>query len=226
MHPLNLLGSTTFLLLTSGCAFIMGSPPNALATNPAPQEVITPVVIYTSDCDFKKKIDGTGWIGASTALPAAYAGEAVCKALNAELPGAMDAAGIKATFKQRKVDPQSARPTSMKEDAVAVGAKYAVVVDEPSGFEGYQQYGPSVGTYVRLYDAESGEYRARADTTYPISLRDFNDRGPSAEGRRIGADIANRLARTMRERCIEPYPYQCGKTGLFRFAVPSDTYGK
>ncbi|PTN48774.1 hypothetical protein DAI43_27990, partial [Achromobacter xylosoxidans] len=90
------------LLLTSGCSFIMGSPPKALVTNPDPGEVITPVLIYTSDCNYQKKIDDTGWIGARTALPALYAAEAVCKALNNELPGAMDAAGIKATFKLRK----------------------------------------------------------------------------------------------------------------------------
>lgn len=70
------------LLSTSGCSFIMGSPRKALATNPTPDEVITPVLIYTSDCDFQKAIDNTGWIGASTSLPASYAAEAICKALN------------------------------------------------------------------------------------------------------------------------------------------------
>lgn len=214
------------LLLTSGCAFIMGSPPKALATNPAPDEVITPVLIYTSDCDFRKAIGNTGWIGASTSLPATYAAEAVCKALNTELPGAMDAAGIKATFKLRKVNPDSARPLTLKEDAAAIGAKYVVALGEPNGFGGYQQYGPSVSIKVRLYDAVSGEYRGYAEDTYPISLRDYSNRGPAADGLRIAADMAQMLARTMRKRCTEAYPYQCGKTGLFRLAEPRDAYGK
>ena len=108
------------LSLTSGCSFIMGSPPKALASNPEPGEVITPVLIYTSDCNYQKEIDDTGWIGAGTALPASYAAEAVCNALNAELPGAMDAAGIKATFRLRKVDPKSARPSTLKEEAATI----------------------------------------------------------------------------------------------------------
>lgn len=132
---------------------------------------------YTSDCNYQKKIDDTGWIGARTALPALYAAEAVCKALNNELPGAMDAAGIKATFKLRKVNPDSARPLTLKEDAAAIGAKYVVALGEPYGFGGYQQYGPSVSIKVRLYDAVSGEYRGYAEDTYPISLRDYSNRG-------------------------------------------------
>ena len=214
------------LLLTSGCSFIMGSPPKALVTNPDPGEVITPVLIYTSDCNYQKKIDDTGWIGARTALPALYAAEAVCKALNNELPGAMDAAGIKATFKLRKVNPDSARPLTLKEDAAAIGAKYVVALGEPNGFGGYQQYGPSVSIKVRLYDAVSGEYRGYAEDTYPISLRDYSNRGPAADGLRIAADMAQMLARTMRKRCTEAYPYQCSKTGLFRLAEPRDPYGK
>lgn len=226
MQALKLAAVAALSLLTSGCAFIMGSPAKPLATNPAPDEVISPVLVYTSDCDFQKQIDDTGWIGASTALPALYAAEAVCKALNNELPGAMDAAGIKATFKLRKPDPKSARPQALKEDAAAIGAKYVVALGEPGGFGGYQQYGPSVGIKVRLYDAESGEYRGYDEDTYPISLRDYSNRGPAADGLRIAADIANKLAHTMRKRCTEAYPYQCGKTGLFRLAEPRDAYGK
>lgn len=214
------------LLLSSGCSFIMGSPPKALATNPEPQEVINPVLIYTSDCDFQKEIDGIGLIGARTAYPAAYAAEAVCNALNAELPGAMDAVGVKATFKLRKVDPKTARPLTLKEDAQAIGARYVIALGEPGGFGGYQQYGPSVGVHIRLYDAESGEYRGWAEVEYPISLRDFANRGPTVQGQRIGADIANTLARTMLKRCTEAYPYQCAKVGAFRLAEPRDAYGK
>lgn len=214
------------LLLTSGCSFIMGSPPKALVTNPEPGEVITPVLIYTSDCNYQKEIDGTGWIGAGTALPASYAAEAVCNALNAELPGAMDAAGIKATFKLRKVDPKSARPSTLKEDAATIGARYVIALGEPNGFGGYQQYGPSVGIKVRLYDAVSGEYRGWADDTYPISLRDYSNHGPAKDGLRIAADFANRLARTMRQRCVEAYPYQCTQSGLLRLAEPRDAYGR
>ncbi len=134
----------------------MGSPPAALTSNPAPEEKISPVLIYTSDCDFKKKIDGVGILGARTAYPAAYAGEAVCTALNNVLPSAMDAAGIAATIRTRKSDPKTARPSTMKEDAAINGAKYVVAVGEPNGFAGYQQYPPSVGVNIRLYDAETG----------------------------------------------------------------------
>lgn len=214
------------LFLTSGCSFVIGSPPKALATNPEPGEVITPVLIYTSGCNYQKEIGDTGWIGAGTALPALYAAEAVCNALNAELPGAMDAAGIKVTFKLRKVDPKSARPVTLKEDAAAIGAKYVIVLGEPNGFGGYQQYGPSVGIKVRLYDAVSGEYRGWAGDSYPISLRDYSNRGPAKDGLRIAADFANRLARTMRQRCVEAYPYQCARSGLLRLAEPRDAYGK
>lgn len=222
MRSLKLAATAAVLLLTSGCAFIMGSPAKPLATNPGPDEVISPVLVYTSDCDFQKQLDDTGWIGARTALPALYAAEAVCKALNNELPGAMDAAGIKATFKLRKVNPDSARPLTLKEDAAAIGAKYVVALGEPNGFGGYQQYGPSVGIKVRLYNAVSGEYRGWADDSYPISLRDYSNRGPAKDGLRIAADFANRLARTMRQRCVAAYPYQCAQSGLLRLAEPRD----
>lgn len=76
------VGAVLALLALSGCSLIMGLPPSALTMNPAPEEKISPVLIYTSDCDFKKKIDGVGILGAGTAYPAAYAGEAVCIALN------------------------------------------------------------------------------------------------------------------------------------------------
>lgn len=102
------------LFALSGCTFIMGSPPAALTSNPAPEEKISPVLVYTSDCDFKKEIDGIGILGARTAYPAAYAGEAVCTALNNELPSAMDAAGIAATIRTRKPDPKTARPSTLK----------------------------------------------------------------------------------------------------------------
>lgn len=226
MRAFKLAAAFATLLATSGCAFIMGSPAKPLVTNPEPDEVISPVLVYTSDCDFQKKFDDTGWIGASTALPALYAAEAVCNALNNELPGAMDAAGIKATFKLRQDNPNSARPLTLKEDAAAIGAKYVVALGEPHGFGGYQQYGPSVSIQVRLYDAGSGEYRGYAEDTYPISLRDYSNRGPAADGLRIAADMAQKLARTMRKRCTEAYPYQCGKTGLYRLAEPRDPYGK
>lgn len=214
------------LLGSSGCTFIMGSPPAALATNPEPKEIISPVLIYTTDCDFTKNIDTIGFIGARTAYPATYAAESVCKALNAELPGAMDAAGIKATFKLRKFDPKTARPQTMKEDALAAGVKYVVAMSEPRGFEGSQQYPASVSVGIRLYDAESGEYRGMAEDTHSISLRDFSNRGPNAEGQRIAADVANKLARTMVQRCTEKYPYQCHKTGLLRLAEPRDAFGR
>ncbi|MBB1627410.1 hypothetical protein [Achromobacter sp. UMC71] len=226
MRSFKFASTACALLLTSGCAFIMGSPAKPLATNPEPDEVISPVLIYISDCDFQKKLDDTGWIGASTALPALYAAEAVCRALNNELPAAMDAAGIKATFKLRKEIPGSEWPLTLKEDAAASGAKYGVALGEPHGFGGYQQYGPSVSIQVRLYDAVSGEYRGYAEDAYPISLRDYANRGPAADGLRIAADMAQKLARTMRKRCTEAYPYQCGKTGLFRLAEPRDAYGK
>ncbi|MEN4922752.1 hypothetical protein ABE485_29050 [Achromobacter spanius] len=226
MFEFRIAAAFAALLLSSGCSFIMGSPPKALSTNPEPQETISPVLVYTSDCDFQKEIDGIGLIGARTTYPAAYAAEAVCKALNAQLPGAMDAVGVKAAFKLRKVDPKTARPLTMKEDAVVIGAKYVVAMGEPNGFGGYQQYGPSVGLHIRLYDAESGEYRGWAEADYSISLRDFSARGPAGEAQRIGADIANKLARTMLKRCTEAYPYQCQKVGTFRFAEPRDAYGK
>ncbi|WP_156395112.1 hypothetical protein [Achromobacter sp. Root565] len=105
------------LFALSGCTFIMGSPPAALTSDPAPEEKISPVLIYTADCDFKKKIDAVGILGARTAYPAAYAGEAVCIALNNELPIATDAAGIAAIIRTRKSDPKSARPSTLKEDA-------------------------------------------------------------------------------------------------------------
>lgn len=91
--------------------------------NSAPEEKISPVLIYTSDCDFKTKIDGVGILGGKTAYPAACAGEAVCIALNNELPIAMDAGGIAATIRTRKSDPKSARPRTLKEDAAIIGAK-------------------------------------------------------------------------------------------------------
>ncbi len=122
--------------------------------------MISPVLIYTTDCDFKKKIESVGFIGARTAYPATYAAESVCNALNAELPGAMDAAGVKAVFKLRKFDLKTARPETMNKDALAAGVKYVVAVSEPRAFEGSQQYPASVSVGIRLYDAESGEYRA------------------------------------------------------------------
>lgn len=218
--------SIVALFVSSGCTFIMGSPPAALVTNPEPQEVISPVLIYTTDCDFKKKIDSVGFIGARTAYPATYAAESVCNALNAELPGAMDAVGVKAVFKLRKFDLKTARPKTMDEDALAAGVKYVVAVSEPGAFEGSQQYPASVSVGIRLYDAESGEYRGMAEDTYGISLRDFSTRGPNAEGQRIAADVANKLARSMVQRCAEKYPYQCHRTGLLRFAEPRDAFGK
>ena len=214
------------LVTLSGCSFIMGSPPAALTSNPAPEEKISPVLIYTSDCDFKKKIDDVGILGARTAYPAAYAGEAVCTALNNELPKAMASAGIAATIKTRKEDPKTARPLTLKGDAAVIGAKYVVAVGEPNGFAGYQQYPPSVGADFRLYDAESEEYLGYADDTYLISLRDFSNRGPSKAAQNIAASIANKLARTMLKRCTEKYPYQCEKYGELRFAEPRDAYGK
>ncbi|WP_241052888.1 hypothetical protein [Achromobacter xylosoxidans] len=220
------LAACATLFLTSGCSFVMGSPPKALATNPAPGETLSATLIYISDCDYRKKIDDTGWSGAGAALPALYAAEAVCNALNAELPGAMGAAGIKAAFKSRKVDPKSARPLTLKEDAAAIDAKYAIALGEPNGFGGYQQYGPSVGIKIQLYDAVSGEYRGWADDTYPISLREYSSRGPSKDAWRIAADIATKLARTLRQRCTKAYPYQCAQVGLFRLAKPRDAYGK
>lgn len=214
------------LFASAGCSFIMGSPPAALATNPEPRKMISPVLIYTTDCDFKKKIESVGFIGARTAYPATYAAESVCNALNAELPGAMDAAGVKAVFKLRKFDLKTARPETMNKDALAAGVKYVVAVSEPRAFEGSQQYPASVSVGIRLYDAESGEYRGIAEDTYGISLRDFSNRGPNAEGQRIAADVANKLARSMVQRCAEKYPYQCHKTGLLRFAEPRDAFGK
>ncbi|WP_172802746.1 hypothetical protein [Achromobacter ruhlandii] len=37
-----------------------------MATNPEPDEVISPVLVYTSDRNFQKKLDDTGWIGVLT----------------------------------------------------------------------------------------------------------------------------------------------------------------
>ena len=220
------LAAVATLLGASGCSFIMGSHPEPIATNPEPQEKISPVLIYTSDCDFKAKIDGIVFFGGGTAYPAAYAAEAVCNALNMEIPNAMDAVGIKATINARKVDPKTAKPPMMKNDAAAIGAKYVVVVGEPNGFAGYQQYPPSVGVIIRLYDAQSGEYRAKAEETYQISLRDFSNRGPASAGQKIATNVASKLARTMLKRCNERYPYQCEKFGELRFAEPGDSYGR
>lgn len=214
------------LFAFSGCSFIMGSPPAALTANPPPEEKISPVLIYISDCDFKEKIDQVGILGAKTAYSVAYAGEAVCIALNNELPIAMDAGGIAATIRIRKSDPKSARPSTLRENAATIGAKYVVAVREPNGFAGYQQYEPSVGVNFRLYDAETGEYRGLAEDTYPISLREFSNRGPSKAAQNIAASIANKLARTMLQRCTAEYPYQCEKIGALRFAAPRDAYGK
>lgn len=214
------------LFAFSGCSFIMGSPPAASTSNPSPEDKISPVLIYTSDCDFKKKIDGVGILDARTAYPAAYAGEAVCIALNNELPLAMDAAGIAATIRTRKLDPKSARPSTLKEDAATIGAKYVVAVGEPNGFAGYQQFQPSVGVNIRLYDAETGEYRGLAEDTFPISLREFSSRGPSQAAQNIAESIANKLAQTMLKRCAKKYPYQCENIGGMRFAEPRDAYGK
>lgn len=136
------------LFALSGCSFIMGSPASALTSNPAPKEKISPVLIYTPDCDFKKEIDGVGILGARTAYPAAYVGEAVCTALNYEPPSAMDAAGIAATIRTRTSDPKTARPSTLKEDAATIGAKYVVAVGEPNEFAGYQQYPPSIGVNI------------------------------------------------------------------------------
>src|SRR6478609_6791964 len=132
--------AVALLLASSGCSFIMGSSPKALMSNPGPQEKISAVLIFTSDCDFKEKIDGIGIVGARTAYPASYAAEAVCKALNSELPNAMDSAGVKATVKARPVEAHTARPPTMKEDAASAGARYVVVVGRANGFAGYQQY--------------------------------------------------------------------------------------
>ncbi len=213
------------LLASSGCSFIMGSPPKALTSNPGSQEKISPVLILTSDCDFKEKIDGIGVLGARREYPASYAAEAVCNALNSEIPNAMDAAGVKATVKAHPMDAHPARPPTMKEDAAAIAARYVVVVGRANGFAGYQQYPPSVGVIIRLYDAESGKYRAMAEETYRISLRDFSNRGPTVEGQRIAASMADKLARAMLKRCTEKYPYQCEKIGELRFAEPRDAYG-
>lgn len=133
---------------------------------------------------------------------------------------------LRATIRIRKVDPKTARPFTLVEDAVAIGAKYVVAVGEPNGFAGCQQYPPSVGVNIRLYDAESGEYRGHAEDTHLISLREFSDRGPSKAGQNIAAGIANKLARTMLKRCTENYPYQCYKFGKLRLAEPRDAYGK
>lgn len=59
-----------------------------------------------------------------------------------------------------------------------------------------------------------------------ISLSDYSNRGPAKVGLRIAADVANRLARTMRQRCVEACPYRCTQPGLFRLAEPRDAYGK
>ncbi|WP_191575685.1 hypothetical protein [Achromobacter insolitus] len=198
----------------------------SLTANPAPEEKISPVLIYTFDCDFKKEIDEVGMLGARTAYRAAYAGEAVCTALNNALPSAMDAARIAVTIRTRKSDPKTARPSTLKEDAAIIGAKYVVAVGEPNGFAGYQQYPPSVGVNIRLYDTESGECRGFAENTYPISLREFSNRVPSKAAQNIAVSIANKLARTMLKRCTEKYPYQCEKFGEMRFAEPRDAYGK
>ncbi len=214
------------LFAFSGCSFIMGLLPAASTSNSSPEYKISPVLIYTSDCDFKRKIDGVGILGARTAYPAAYAGEAVCIALNNELPLAMVAGGISATIRTPKSDPKSARPSTLKEDAASIGAKYVVAVGEPNGFAGYQQYQPSVGGNIRLYDTVIGEYRGLAEDTYLISLREFSSRGPSQAARSIASSIANKLARTMLKGCTEKYPYQCEKTGEMRFAEPRDAYGK
>ncbi|WP_334165894.1 hypothetical protein [Achromobacter mucicolens] len=204
----------------------MGTPPAALNSNPSPKDKISPVLIYASDCNFKSIIDSFGIWGARTAYPAAYAGEAVCIALNNELSIAMDAAGIAATIRTRKPDPKSARPSTLKEDAATIGAKYVVAVGEPNGFAGYQQYQPSVGVNIRLYDAETGEYRGLAEDTFPISLREFSSRGPSQAAQNIAESIANKLAQTMLERCTKKCPYQCENIGGMRFAEPRDAYGK
>jgi hypothetical protein len=126
----------------------------------------------------------------------------------------------------RKFDPKTGKPQTMKEDALAGGVKYVVAVGEPHGFEGSQQYPASVSVSIRLYDAESDEYRGMAEDAYAISLRDFSNRGPSAEGQRIAAEVANKVARTMVQRCTEKYPYLCRKTGLLRLAEPRDAFGR
>ncbi len=59
-----------------------------------------------------------------------------------------------------------------------------------------------------------------------LGVRDYFNRGLAKDGLRIAADFANRLARTMRERCVEAYPYQCTQSGLLRLAEPRDAYGK
>lgn len=214
------------LLTASGCTFIMGNPPKALVANPSPNEVISPVVIYTSACDYQKKIDDIGWIAGAAPARALHAAEQVCRSLNALMPGMISAAGIKATFKPYRYDPSSGRPPSLKEDAALLGAQYVVAVSEPRGFGGFQERAPSVTVTMRLYDAITGEYRGSAERAYGIWLRSFSERKPSVEAERMAADFAARLALTLRQRCVEPYPYQCDKPGPFRVAEPRDDYGK
>ncbi|MFJ1303049.1 hypothetical protein ACILG0_24070 [Pseudomonadota bacterium AL_CKDN230030165-1A_HGKHYDSX7] len=188
--------------------------------------MISPVVIYAPECAYQEKIDDIGWIGGAAPARALHAAEQVCKSLNAMLPGAVAAAGIKAIFKTHKTDPDSARPPSLKEDAALVGAQYVVAVGEPRGFGGFQQRAPSVTVTMRLYDALSGEYRGSAERAYVIWLRRFSERKPSLEAERMAADFSGRLAITLCWRCTEPYPYQCDKPGPLRVAEPRDDYGK
>lgn len=84
----------------------------------------------------------------------------VCIALNNELPTAMDAAGIAATIRIRKSDPKSAKPSTLKEDAATIGAKYVVAVGKPNGFAGYQQYQPSVA-----HDRREKKWRSAIEPT-------------------------------------------------------------
>lgn len=212
------------LLLSTGCTFIMGKPRPLVESDPSPQEVLSPVVIYMPICDYQKEMSGVGLVGARTAYPAVYAGEAVCNALRAELPGALNAAGIKAKVIERKYNPSAAKPQGMKEDAAGVGARYAVVLGAPHGSDGFGQTQPSVGMMFRLYVAETGEYRGYGEEDYWISLRDYSNRGPNASARTIGANLAKTVAQTMQKRCTEDYQRRCAN--LIRFSEPRDVYGK
>lgn len=129
-----------------------------------------PLLTYTSDCDYQKGIGDRDWIVATTALPASYAAETVCKALNSELPGAMDAAGIKASQAAR--DGSEVRPPADHgRRCCGDRCKICAALDEHNGFGGEQQYGPSARIKVRPHDVVSGEYCGRAHDSYPISIR-------------------------------------------------------
>lgn len=114
----------------------------------------------------------------------------------------------------------------MKEDAAAIGAKYVIALGEPNGFGGYQQYGPSVGIKVRLYDAVSGEYRGWADNSYPNFLaRLFQpraDQGWVTHRRGLRQPIGPHAAPALRAGV--PLPVQ--EFRVVATAEPRDTYGR